>query len=68
MRKKFDVYGIGNALVDVQFQVAERALQELSLDKGGMQAGRYGRAKHCASLLRQQCLHIGPAAARLPIP
>ncbi len=36
MRKKFDVYGIGNALVDVQFQVAERALQELSLDKGGM--------------------------------
>ena len=36
MSKKFDVYGIGNALVDVQFQVAEQALQDLSLDKGGM--------------------------------
>lgn len=37
MSTKFDVYGIGNALVDVQFQVAEQALQELSLEKGGMQ-------------------------------
>ena len=37
MSKKFDVYGIGNALVDVQFQVPEQALQDLSLDKGGMQ-------------------------------
>lgn len=36
MSKKFDVYGIGNALVDVQFQVTEQALQDLSLDKGGM--------------------------------
>ncbi len=37
MNKKFDVYGIGNGLVDVQFQVAEQALQDLNLDKGGMQ-------------------------------
>lgn len=37
MSKKFDVYGIGNALVDVQFQVTEQALQDLGLAKGGMQ-------------------------------
>ena len=36
MNKKFDVYGMGNALVDVQFQVSEQALQDLGLDKGGM--------------------------------
>lgn len=37
MSKEFDVYGIGNALVDVQFQVEEQALKDLNLDKGGMQ-------------------------------
>lgn len=37
MNKQFDVYGIGNALVDVQFQVADQALQDLNLDKGSMQ-------------------------------
>ena len=36
MKKKFDVYGMGNALVDVQFQVGEQALHDLELDKGGM--------------------------------
>ena len=36
MNKKFDVYGMGNALVDVQFQVGEQALHDLELDKGGM--------------------------------
>ncbi len=36
MNKTFDVYGMGNALVDVQFQVGEQALHDLELDKGGM--------------------------------
>ena len=36
MNKKFDVYGIGNALVDVQFQVSEQALQDLGLNKGSV--------------------------------
>lgn len=54
MSKKFDVYGIGNALVDVQFQVAEQALQDLSLDKGGMQladsAGQNRLLQYCSNL------------------
>lgn len=36
MNTTFDVYGMGNALVDVQFQVGEQALHDLDLDKGGM--------------------------------
>lgn len=34
--KKFDVFGVGNALVDIQTQVEDAVLSELSLDKGIM--------------------------------
>lgn len=34
--KQFHVYGIGNALVDIDFEVGEQALSRLNIDKGVM--------------------------------
>lgn len=34
---KFNVYGIGNAIMDLQLQVEEKDLETFSLQKGGMQ-------------------------------
>ena len=34
--KKYQVYGIGNALVDLEYQVADERLTELNIDKGLM--------------------------------
>ena len=34
--KKFDVYAIGNALVDIEYHVEPRKLVELGIDKGVM--------------------------------
>ncbi len=34
---KFNVYGIGNAIMDLQLQVADKDLELFSLEKGGMQ-------------------------------
>ncbi|NEO27448.1 MAG: adenosine kinase, partial [Kamptonema sp. SIO4C4] len=31
---RYDVYGIGNALVDMEYEVTPEILQELSVDKG----------------------------------
>jgi sugar/nucleoside kinase (ribokinase family) len=36
MNKKYHVYGVGNALVDMEFEVTPEILQELSIDKGVM--------------------------------
>ena len=36
MDKKFDVFGMCNALYDIQAEVTDSSLAELSLDKGGM--------------------------------
>jgi sugar/nucleoside kinase (ribokinase family) len=36
MSKKYHVYGIGNALVDMEFEVSPELLQELNIDKGVM--------------------------------
>ncbi|MEM8778559.1 MAG: adenosine kinase [Cyanobacteria bacterium P01_G01_bin.49] len=36
MGKKYHVYGLGNALVDMEFQVTPSLLQELNIDKGVM--------------------------------
>jgi sugar/nucleoside kinase (ribokinase family) len=36
MGKRYDVYGIGNALVDMEFEVSPELLQELGIDKGVM--------------------------------
>jgi len=34
--KKYHVYGVGNALVDFEFEVDESTIKELSIDKGLM--------------------------------
>ncbi|ACK65158.1 PfkB domain protein [Rippkaea orientalis PCC 8801] len=36
MVKKYHVYGVGNALVDMEFEVTPQLLQELNIDKGVM--------------------------------
>lgn len=36
MKMKYDVYGVGNALVDVQAQVSDELLQQTGFDKGIM--------------------------------
>lgn len=36
MDKKYHIYGIGNALVDMEFKVSSMLLQELNIDKGVM--------------------------------
>ncbi|MEH2395778.1 MAG: PfkB family carbohydrate kinase, partial [Nostoc sp.] len=36
MGKKYDVYGIGNALVDIEYEVSPELLQQLKIDKGVM--------------------------------
>src|SRR5699024_12587707 len=36
MKKKYNVYGIGNALVDLEFEVSENFLQEHEVQKGVM--------------------------------
>ena len=34
--KKYHVYGIGNALVDMEFRVEDQFLESLNIDKGVM--------------------------------
>ena len=36
MSKHYNVYGIGNALVDVQYQVDDDYLSRMNVEKGGM--------------------------------
>jgi sugar/nucleoside kinase (ribokinase family) len=36
MGRKYDVYGVGNALVDMEFEVSPEQLQRLGIDKGVM--------------------------------
>lgn len=36
MGKKYDVYGVGNALVDIEYEVSPELLQQLKIDKGVM--------------------------------
>ncbi len=36
MKRRYDVYGIGNALVDVQYRVSPAFLEQLRIVKGGM--------------------------------
>ena len=34
--KKYDVYGMGNALVDMEFEVSDAFLQTMGVEKGFM--------------------------------
>ncbi len=36
MAKKYNVYGVGNALVDIEYEVSPELLQKLNIDKGVM--------------------------------
>ncbi|MBD2133431.1 adenosine kinase [Sphaerospermopsis sp. FACHB-1094] len=36
MGKKYDVYGVGNALVDIEYEVSPELLEKLNIDKGVM--------------------------------
>ena len=36
MDKNFDVYGLGNALVDMEFEVSPEFLEEMGIKKGLM--------------------------------
>ncbi|NET73714.1 MAG: adenosine kinase, partial [Sphaerospermopsis sp. SIO1G2] len=36
MGKKYNVYGVGNALVDIEYKVSPELLQKLNIDKGVM--------------------------------
>ena len=36
MGRQYDVYGLGNALVDMEFEVTAEQLQQLGIDKGVM--------------------------------
>lgn len=36
MKRKFDVYGVGNAIIDLQLRVSEEDITKLKLEKGGM--------------------------------
>ena len=44
--KSLGIYGLGNAIMDLQVQVADKAIAELGLQKGGMQLVDTAKQKH----------------------
>lgn len=50
---KYDVYGIGNALVDMEFKVSDEFLQENSIDKGHMTLVEQERQEELIEALHQ---------------
>jgi sugar/nucleoside kinase (ribokinase family) len=53
----YDVYGIGNALVDIEYTVSEDQLTELSIDKGVMTLVDSARQQSVMSALRDNPHH-----------
>ncbi len=58
--KKYDVYGIGNALVDMEFEVTDAFFQEHTIDKGRMTLVEEDRQDYLLkalgqSMLKRQC-------------
>ena len=53
MGKKYHVYGVGNALVDMEFEVTPEQLQELKVDKGVMTLVDEERQNHLVAELRE---------------
>ena len=47
--KMYDVYGIGNALVDTEFEVSEDFLKEQKIEKGCMSLLMRKDISHCPS-------------------
>ncbi len=50
----YDVYGVGNALVDIQAQVGEAMLRELEIEKGIMTLVDYNQQKRVLAALDDQ--------------
>jgi sugar/nucleoside kinase (ribokinase family) len=58
--KKYDIYGIGNALVDMEFEVEEKFILDHSIDKGHMTLVEEERQDHLLGALgshplKRQC-------------
>ena len=58
--KKYDIYGIGNALVDMEFEVEETFISQNAIDKGHMTLVEEERQDHLLSALgshplKRQC-------------
>jgi len=51
MNKKFDVYGIGNALVDMEFEVEESTIKEAGIEKSQMTLVDEARQTQIMSIL-----------------
>ena len=52
--KKYDVYGIGNALVDTEFEVTENFLREQKIEKGCMSLLDAEGHQSLSKILRQE--------------
>jgi sugar/nucleoside kinase (ribokinase family) len=54
MGKQYDVYGVGNALVDMEFEVSVEDLQQLGIDKGVMTLVDEGRQSYLVGQLNHR--------------
>jgi len=63
MGKQYNVYGIGNALVDMEFQVSPELLQELGIDKGVMTVVDENRQTQLMEKLAFDCKRSGGGSA-----
>ncbi|GFE71755.1 adenosine kinase [Chroococcus sp. FPU101] len=64
MSKKYHVYGVGNALVDMEFAVTPELLQELSIDKGVMTlVDEFRQAEIVAKLTKLHCKRCSGGSA-----
>lgn len=64
MSKKYHVYGVGNALVDMEFEVTPELLQELSIDKGVMTlVDEFRQAEIVAKLTKLDCKRCSGGSA-----
>ncbi len=55
MTKKYNVYGLGNALVDMEFEVTDELLKELTIDKGVMTLVDQEQQKSILTKLPEPC-------------
>lgn len=64
MGKQYHVYGVGNALVDMEFEVTPEQLQALSIDKGVMTLVDEERQNHLVAELKEHlCKQSGGGSA-----
>lgn len=64
MGKKYHVYGVGNALVDMEFEVTPEQLQKLKVDKGVMTLVDEERQNHLVAELQEHlCKQSGGGSA-----